>query len=170
MGSLLLLRLLHVVSGIMWGGTAMFAAWFVIPSVVDAGPAGGAFMNGMLRRRFHRIVPAVALVTVLSGLLLMWRTSGGDMGTWARTWPGRVYSMAGGVAIVAWFVGFFVSRPAGAMLAKLGPQLQATTDPAQREALLAQMRPHQQRTFGAVRLIAWLVLVASVGMAVARYV
>lgn len=169
MGSLLLLRLLHVVTGIMWAGTAMFSAWFVIPSVMEAGPAGGAFMSGMLRRKFNTIIPAVALVTVLSGMWLMWHASGGDMATWSRTWPGRVFSMAGGLAIVAWLIGFFVSKPAGTALAKLSPQLQATTDPAERERLLAEMRPHQMRAFGAIKVIAWLVLLASVGMAVARY-
>ncbi len=170
MGSLLLLRLLHVVSGIMWAGAAMFSAWFVIPSVIDAGPAGGAFMNGMIRRRFHVIIPAVALVTVLSGMWLMWMASGGDMAAWVHSWSGHVFSVAGGLAIIAWFVGFFVSRPAGAALAVLGPRLQATSDPAEREALLLQMRPHQQRSFTAIRVIAWLVLAASMGMAVARYV
>lgn len=169
MGSLLLLRLLHVVTGIMWGGTAMFSAWFVIPSVIEAGPAGGVFMNGMLRRRFNTIIPAVALVTVLSGMWLMWRVSGGDMATWSRTWPGHILSVAGGLAIIAWLVGFFVSRPAGQALAALAPRLQAATDPAERERLLAEMRPHQQRSFAAVKVIAWLVLLASIGMAVARY-
>ena len=45
------LLLLHVFFGILWAGGAIAVGFFVVPSVMDAGPAGGAVMAGMLKRR-----------------------------------------------------------------------------------------------------------------------
>ena len=40
-GIILLLRVLHIVGGVFWVGTAVFIAAFLGPSLRAAGPAGG---------------------------------------------------------------------------------------------------------------------------------
>ena len=47
----LILIFVHVLFGIFWAGGAIVAGFFILPAVVDAGPAGGAVMAGVVRRR-----------------------------------------------------------------------------------------------------------------------
>ena len=44
------LILIHVVFGIFWAGGAIVLGLFVVPAVLDAGPAGGAVMAGVVKR------------------------------------------------------------------------------------------------------------------------
>ena len=64
------LILLHVFFGILWAGGAIAAGFFIIPAVLEAGPAGGAVMGGVVKRRFPVVMTASALVVVLTGLRL----------------------------------------------------------------------------------------------------
>ena len=61
----------HVFFGIVWAGGAIVAGLFIVPSVMDAGPAGGAVMAGMLKRRFPVLMSVSAILVILSGLLEM---------------------------------------------------------------------------------------------------
>jgi len=70
-------RILHVVTGAFWFGTVAFTATFLMPSMAEAGPDAGKVMVAMRRRHFFEIVPAIASVTVLTGLWLYWRFTGG---------------------------------------------------------------------------------------------
>ena len=64
------LILLHVVFGILWAGGATVLGLFVLPAVVDAGPAGGAVMAGVVKRRMPVVLTMAAALVVLTGLRL----------------------------------------------------------------------------------------------------
>ena len=49
----LILIFLHVLFGIFWAGGAIVAGFFIFPSVLDAGPAGGAVMAGVVGGGFR---------------------------------------------------------------------------------------------------------------------
>ncbi len=170
MSALLIFRLIHVVTGILWGGTVVFLVLFVFPAIREAGPAGGQVMSGMVRRKFMVWLPVTALLTVLSGLWLLWTVSNGDVMEYAHTRSGHVFTVAGGFAIIAWLIGFFVSRPAGVEAGKILAALEAGPEPAERERLAARLKVLNDRNFAMGKIIATLVMIAAIGMAVARYV
>src|SRR5574341_275399 len=79
------MRLLHVVLGVFWAGALFFHAWFLIPSVRDAGPDGAKALQALQQRGFMNVLPIAALLTILSGVYLMWRVSAGFQPAWSRS-------------------------------------------------------------------------------------
>lgn len=61
---------LHVAFGILWAGGGIVLGLFIVPSVMDAGPAGGAVMAGVVKRRMSIVLSGAAVIVVLTGLRL----------------------------------------------------------------------------------------------------
>jgi hypothetical protein len=57
---LIVLRVVHVVGGVFWGGAILFVVHFLEPAVRDAGPDGAKVMQALQKRRYLDVVPAVA--------------------------------------------------------------------------------------------------------------
>src|SRR5688500_8110629 len=70
---LLLLRLTHIALGAIWVGTMVFMVVFLTPALRDAGPAGAPIMGSLQRRGFMVVMPVLALLTIISGFLLVER-------------------------------------------------------------------------------------------------
>jgi hypothetical protein len=165
---LLALRVLHVVLGVYWAGTIIFVALFLEPAVRASGPEGGKVMQALLARRHLDVMPVVALVTILSGLWLMWIVSGGFHSDWMGSRMGMVLSLGGAAAVVAFAIGVGVMRPAalrGMALAGQLAQASGQADPAAQ----AQLTALRTRARSAGRWVAALLLVAVLAMSVARY-
>src|SRR3954451_23777657 len=94
------LRLLHILTGVFWVGAVLFTARFLMPALRAAGPAAGAVMAQLGQRKMPMVMMAVALVNIASGIWLMTIVSGGDMGAWMRSGPGRTFALGGAIAIV----------------------------------------------------------------------
>ena len=85
---LLVLRLAHILGGIVWVGGALAVAGFIEPAVVALGPEGGRFMQRLVQHQRLTVFLSIAgAVTILSGLGLFWRISGLQPG-WFGTGPG----------------------------------------------------------------------------------
>lgn len=166
---LLIARLLHVVLGVFWAGTMIFNALFLAPAMGEAGPDAAKVMAGIQRRRFMDVMPAVALVTVASGLWLFWRISGGFDPGWSRSRLGMAYGVGGVLAIVAFAIGVAILRPAMLRIGRLSRQAGTVTDAAERDALLAPVPALRRRSVLAGRWVAALLAVATALMGVARY-
>jgi len=62
-----LLRLVHVVAGILWAGAAISYLFFVKPSVQSIGAAGPQFMQSLMeRRKYPLFMVSMSLLTVLA--------------------------------------------------------------------------------------------------------
>jgi uncharacterized membrane protein len=155
---LLLMRLLHILSGIYWVGTMMFMTGFLFPALKDAGPDGAKVGAALTNRRFPVIMPIVALVTILSGLWLFWRVSGGFQEPFMQSHMARTLSFGAACAIVAFIIGVAVVRPAMVQAMAL----------AQSNPQRAQLLRVRADVVG--RLVTALVVLAAAAMAVARYV
>jgi uncharacterized membrane protein len=165
---LLVLRILHVVGAILWGGTAMFVAFFLMPAMGMAGPAGAPVMSALVKRRLFVIVPTVAVITMLAGLRLLWLVSHGYSAAYFSSRSGMTYATGTVVSIVAFTIFLTVNRPA---LGKMGPLQEqlARAAEADRAPLMAQLSALRGRTAAGSKAIAFLLLIAAVTMAVGRY-
>lgn len=50
------------------GGVVAFVGSYLLPALMEAGPAGGAVMAGVLKRRFTLVMNVLGGLTLLSGL------------------------------------------------------------------------------------------------------
>lgn len=164
---LLSLRILHIGLGVFWAGTVFFVVLFMEPSVRGAGPAGGAVMAGLVRRRFLDVLPAVGLLTILTGLALYVVWWGGPA---AATPAGMTLGTGGLAAILALLVGWFVMRPAQLAAGRVGAELQTMPEGPERLAAAAELDRLARRARSAARWVAVLLLLTVLAMAVGRYV
>ncbi len=155
---LLLMRLLHILSGIFWVGTMMFNTAFLMPAFKDAGPDGAKVGAALAKRRFMVVMPIAALVTILSGFWLFWRVSGGFQETFMQSHMAKALSFGAACAIVALIIGFVVVRPAMMQAMAL-----AQSDPQRAQVL-------RVRADVVGRVVTALIVLAAAAMAVARYV
>ena len=80
---LIILRLLHIACGVFWAGAAIYLAAFVTPAVKALGPDGGKFMQQLAKTNNLPLVMAIAATTnVITGILLLWKLSGGLQLDW----------------------------------------------------------------------------------------
>jgi len=164
------LRLVHIVLGVFWVGAVLFVAFLLVPSLRAAGPAGGAVMQQLVGvRAMPRWLMGAAILTLLSGLGLYWRDSGGFQSAWLASGPGKAFGLGGVLGFAAAIVGMAVSSPAGRRLGELAARLQTAGRPPtpEEQASLAAL---QDRLGRAGAVTALLVLGATIMMAIARYV
>lgn len=165
-----LLRLFHIVLGVYWAGTVMFTALYLEPSVRAAGPAGGQVMTQLIRRGHLNVLPGVALITVLTGLDLYRRVSGGFQMGWITSRQGVILTVGAVTAIVALAIGAFVLRPTALRMVALSESAQQVPEGPERESKLAEIQPLRRRTTLTIRWLGVLLLVTVATMAVAQYV
>ena len=60
--SVILMRVLHVVLGVFWGGAVIFTAFFLQPAIRDAGPEGGKVMGAIVARGLMTAMPVAAIL------------------------------------------------------------------------------------------------------------
>lgn len=164
----LAMRLVHILCGVFWAGTLIFMAVFLTPALRDAGPGGAPVVLGLQRRRLLDIMPLVAGLTVLSGLWLLWRVSGGFQPAFFRTGNGRAISLGAATALLAFGIGVWVMRPAMAGAMRIA-QTAAAAPPTNRDAQLAAALVLRRRAAAAGRIVAILLAITVMAMALARY-
>lgn len=72
----LTLRVVHVLFGVFWAGASFLIVLFLEPSIRATGPAGGQVMTKMVEKGYSKFIGNIALVTILTGLWLLWQLSG----------------------------------------------------------------------------------------------
>lgn len=166
---LLLLRLVHVVGGILWVGAIVTLAWFVIPTQRLEGADGGRFVGRMMaERRFSTYLPVLALATLISGFVMYGQAMAGTQGQWASTRPAMIYGLGAVTAVLAFIIGIAMGVASEKKMAAIGRRLKAERrEPTAAEtALVDSLRA---RAGLGARIASVLLLVSAVTMAVARY-
>jgi uncharacterized membrane protein len=166
MVELIVLRLVHVLGGMFWVGSGLFTTFFLAPALKEAGPAAGQLMAGLQKRRLYSVLPIVAVLTILSGLRLMWIVSAGDA-HWFVHRVGHTYAVSGAFAIIAFVLSIVVARPAAVRMGKLSQS--ATSDGTTRERLAAELQSLQRRMTMSTMVAVVLLILAAAGMSIARY-
>src|SRR5215203_1973694 len=141
---LITLRLIHILAGAFWAGTAIFTVAFLIPTIRALGPAGGPVMQHITQvRKLPLYFLGAGILTLISGIGLYSRASAGFSNAWMRSGQGTTFGI-------------------GAVLAGAG----RPPSPEQQ----AEMQRLQAR-MGKTSLVTTTLLVgATAAMAVARYI
>ena len=168
---LVLLRIVHIATGVIWVGSLFVVVVFVQPSAATLGPAGAPFMSELRRRRFVDVVFIDALFTVAAGLLLYWRDwhQHPSFGDWVGSSFGASLTVGALLAIAGLGVAASVTRPTIVRLVAVGKQVAESGGPPTPETA-ARMGRLQRRLVVAERISFSLVLLAVVFMASARYI
>ncbi len=164
------LRIVHIVTGVIWVGSLFVVVVFVQPSAATLGAAGAPFMSELRRRRFVDVVFIDALFTVVAGSFLYWRDwhTYPSFGDWLGSSFGASLTVGALLAISGLGVAAIVTRPTIGRLVSLGKQVaESGSTPSPETA--AQIGGLQRRLVVAERVSFSLVLLAVVAMASARY-
>ena len=166
---LLVLRLVHIATGVFWVGTAFFVFFFLEPTVNVLGPQAGPVMSHLTQKlRLPLYVVSASALTILAGLLLYWRDSNGFDLDWVTSATGLAFGIGGLAAIVAFTLGLTMIRPAASRMGELAQEVGASGGPPSAEQA-AEMQSLQHRLRAVGRIDTILLGVALVLMAVARY-
>lgn len=166
---LILLRIIHVGSAMVWFGGGILAGFFLQPTADALGKAGQPFMGHLVnRRRMGIFFPIVAGLTILSGGALYWRDSGGLSITWITSPTGLGFTIGAIAAIVAFVLGFILIGPGVAEQTAVQNEV-ARGDGEPTEGQRRRLERAARRMQLANRIDLPLLLVAGLSMAVARY-
>jgi len=153
------LRLLHIVAGMIWVGAAIMMSFYVEPASERSGRDGARFLRDLYgKSNYARMIPVAAIITTLAGLLLYGMMSYHETMNSAM---GMSITLGALFGLLAFGHGFFALwRSAGQYsdLAKSG-----AGDEAALQALEDKLRRNG-------RIGMWLALVSLVLMAGARYI
>jgi uncharacterized membrane protein len=166
---IIVLRLIHILSGAFWFGSVITNFVFVQPAVLALGPEGQRVMVHVLRdRRFLDAVLGAALLTGIAGGLLFLRDSGGLQLSFVFGSSGIGFTVGGVAGLLAVLVFVFVGYPTTRRVVAIGSRLEAERRPptAEEQALLARSQG-VLKPLGVVVLV--LVGIAAAAMATARY-
>ena len=167
-GTFIMLRLVHIGFGVFWAGGVLFMNFLVGPSIAAAGPEGMKVMAELGRRRYFDIMLSAGALTILSGLDLMRRDSGGFAAGWFHSSAGIGYSTGMAAALIAFIVALLAIRPALKRLGAIGAQMAQAT-PDARAALTGQFTAARGRLIAFGSVGALFLMIAVLAMASARY-
>ena len=140
-----LVRLVHIFSGVFWAGSAFVLARFVEPAAAATQPESNKFMQQMMGPSGYVLAQGIAgSLTVLAGLTLYWIDSGGLQPGWITTPTGLGFTVGGIAALIAIYIGLFVSRTTALSMSALGREMQAAGKAPTPEQV-AKMRAFQDR-------------------------
>lgn len=164
------LRLIHILGGVYWAGTMFFFVTFLEPTLRSLGPDGGKVMIRMFERGYTKVLPAIAIMTTLSGFWMLWILSSGFDKTYMGSSIGMSLSTGGTLALIALIIGLAVVRPAADRIWAIARQLPDVKDEATRAGLMGEMQAVRARTVGGSRVVFALLIGAVALMAIARYI
>lgn len=159
------LRIAHIVSGVLWVGGAGLFFFYLEPAINKLGPDAEKFVDEVVNRRKLPIYfVAISTLTVLAGVILYWRDFGG-----INTSPfGLALGLGGLATLLAWLGGnLLIPRTLGQLMS-IGGEIRAAGGPPSPE-LASRMHATQQRLrlIGMIDIV--LLLFAVIAMASARY-
>ena len=162
------LRLVHIVTGAFWVGTAVFVATILVPAIRAVGPNGGAVMRELMeKRKLPIVLTTMSFVTIISGSILAWRDAGALGFRWFERGAGLGFGLGAVAAIAATIIGLGINMPTAKKISAMMARVQ-TEGRAPNELEAAQLRKMQGTMFTAGRVTALLLLIATALMATAR--
>ena len=167
---MIVLRLFHIFSGVLWVGGVAMLTWFILPSVIGSGPAGGGVMKFLLvKTKFGPYFPALGGLTVLSGIFMYWWDASRSNGAFYSSPMGMTLGVGGLAGVIALVFGGAVVGRATAGMAKIFRAVDAQGGPPTAEQS-AELMTLRTKVGWAARIVLPMLLIAVIAMAIARYV
>jgi uncharacterized membrane protein len=158
-----LLRVLHILTAILWVGGAVFALIFIGPAVRAAGKSGQEFMAVVGRRGGPaRVMGPISGITILTGILLYWQR--GYYHHPFATGPVAALSLGALLGLVVFILGMGIGLPIQRRMARMAKGFGPTGPTSDQQATMARMGARAQ-ALG--KNVTWL-LVATVVLMVGR--
>lgn len=153
------LRLSHIVAGVIWVGAAVMMSFYVEPASQRSGGDGARFLRNLYgKSNYSRMIPLAAIITTLAGLLLYGMMSYHETMNSAM---GMSITLGALFGLLAFGHGFF------ALWRSAGQYSDLVQSGAADEATLQALEDKLRRNG---RISMWLALVSLVLMAGARYI
>ena len=167
---IVILRIIHIVGGVFWVGSALFGALLLAPALRAVGPGAGPVMNQLVKvRKMPVLMMTSGIATMIAGIWLLMIDSAGQPGVWMRSGTGRTFAIGGAMAIVAFLLGMAVNMQVSKRLAAIGAAAGARGGPPTPEEQ-AEVQRLQGRMSVASQAVTLLLVLATSAMAIARYV
>jgi uncharacterized membrane protein len=165
---MVVLRIVHILAGIFWVGSALVIFLFLQPAAREVGPAAGPLMTSLAqKKRLPDVTLGAAGLTILAGLLMYWRVSGGFDQDWIGTAFGVAITIGALCAIAAVVLGASIVRPSMVKAGAIAQAAGAAGGPTPEQA--AEIQALQQRVRATGNVIIPLLVLAVVAMSSARY-
>ena len=162
---ILVLRLVHIVGGIFWVGSALLMNFFVGPTLRATGDAGRQFAGHfMAKTRFVMAMNVSVIATMVAGFWLYGIDSNWFSSPWMSSGAGTGFSIGAVFAIVGLVTGF-MNGGNNRKLAKLGGEIQGK--PTAEQA--AQLGAITKQQGWVVPVNTATLLLAAFFMAISRY-
>lgn len=162
---LLVIRLVHIVAGIVWGGGALIMEFFIGRSIMATGESGKQFAQHLMTKlRMHNFMTIMAFTTVLAGGLLYWYDSNGFTSAWMKSSTGIGFTIGAIFGLIAFIFGAIFGA-SNAKLAEVGSKIQGKPTDEQ----LVQIQTLQKRIRTVSPIHVYSMLLAMIFMATARY-
>lgn len=159
-----LLRIIHIVGGVIWVGGTLTMTFFIGPAIGATGEAGQKFVGHLMNNlKFSNRMSAAAGLTILAGLILYGLDARAGE-AWVRSGFGIGLSIGAGFSLIGFGFGIMIGRTTKAM-AQLGAQMHGKPSPDQRTQM--QSIRKQQATYSNISAAALILSV--IFMATARY-
>jgi uncharacterized membrane protein len=127
---MLVLRFIHIIASVCWAGGGFIFFLFIEPTAKALAPTGIQFIQFMVtKRRFNIFMVVSSALTVLSGALLIWLVTNGQLLNYMNTGPGLGFTLGSIAGIAVYFVGLLGVNPRAVRMSKLGAEIQAVGGP-----------------------------------------
>lgn len=166
----LAVRVLHVLFAAVWVGATAFTSLLLMPAIERSGASGGQVMTIIDRRGFHRYMAILAATTVLSGVYLIWRFTGGFDRAVAATHAGIAFSIGGISGVLALLVGATVVGRSGKQLVDAMGRIATMPDGPARGSLMQRAAAARRRITLGSKVVIALQAVAVALMTVGHYI
>ena len=147
----------------------MFFAFYLFPAVARSGPDGGKIMQAITStRKLPLVLTMVGLISIISGLLLIWELSKGFTLSWFNSKYGISLSLGGFTAIIALLQGFLINKPGVERMQAIGKAAAMRGGPPTTEEL-SEIGRIRSRVFLSTQWLAIWIIISVLMMSIARY-
>lgn len=163
---MIVLRIVHIFSGVTWAGGAIVMTAFVGPTAKELGDDASKFMQQLsLRSRFVPTMVWVAILTPISGIWMYWHLF---YGINVSSGAGLALTFGGVFGLIGAFLGFYTQKRNIDRVKKIVAEIAASGGPPKPEQMAEiQSRNEAAAKGGALTTVA--LVLAILGMTLSEY-
>jgi len=167
----LAIRVLHVLLAGVWLGQVFFVTVFLVPTTFQPGPARGQIpiMTALVRRGLPAFMASIGGTTILTGIYLFWRFTGGFDPAVSASRAGMAFSVGALAGVIALILGGSVLGRGVKKMAAIGEKA-ASAPEAQRGAMMNEMDALSTRIEATSKIVLALLVIAMATMALGHYI